>query len=185
METVQTEVADPKKKRGRETAGDMVRSLGIVLLMVVGIWFLAQPPKSDEQRIRVVDPAASVTSFAAAQPAVPVPGSLPAQWRPTVSTVGAEPDTLRVGWNTPAGEYAEYAASSAPAGEFVPEITGAKAERLAPVQVAGGAWEQYRDESGSLSLVRSYGAVTVVVGTTRATAALEELRTLAESLATR
>lgn len=185
METVETEVADPKKKRGRETAGDMVRSLGLVMLMVVGIWYLAQPPESDEKRLRVVDPSNSISSFAAAQPTVPVPGTLPAQWRPNVSAVGAEPDTLRVGYVTPSQEYAEYAASSAPADEFLPEITGPKAQQLEPVQVAGGTWQQYRDEDGSLSLVRPYGGVTVVVGTARATASIEELRALAESLAPR
>ena len=185
METVETEVVEPKKKRGRETAGDMVRSLGLVMLMVVGIWWLAQPPDSDEKRLRVVDPASSVSSFAAAQPTVPVPGALPDRWRPNVATVGAEPDTLRVGWVTPSEEYAEYAASSAPADEFVAAVTGPKAQRLEPVLVAGAPWDSYRDEDGSLSLVRSYGAVTVVVGTARATASVDELRVLAESLATR
>ncbi len=176
---------ETKKPRGRETAGDMVRSLGLVLVGVLAIWFLAQPPDSDEQRIRVVDPAPALSAFAADNPTAPVPGFLPAQWRPTSAAVTNGPSALRVGYVTPAEQYAEYAASTAPADEFVPELTGSGARRLEPVQVAGGTWEQYEDEDGSLSLVRSYGQATVVLGSKRASAPLAELRTLAESLTTR
>ena len=176
---------ETKKKRGRETAGDMVRSLGLVLVAVVGIWFLAQPPDSDEKEIRVVGPAGELAVFTADVPAAPVPGTLPAAWRPTSSTIGGDPSSLRVGYVTPSEAYAEYAASTAPVAEYLPEITGEKARRLEPVEVAGATWQQYEDEDGSLSLVRSYDAVTVVVGTKRASAPLAELRTLVESLTTR
>ena len=173
-----------EKKRGRETAGDMVRSLGLVLAACVGIWYLAQPPDSDEQEIRVVDPAGDISAFRADSTGTPVPGFLPAQWRPTSSTVDGEPASLRVGYVTPAERYAEYAASEAPREEYLPQITGDGAERLEPVTVAGVEWEQYEEEDGSLSLVRTYGATTVVLGTKRATAPLSELRTLAQSLTT-
>lgn len=174
-----------KKKRGRETSGDMVRSLGLVLLAVIGIWYLAQPPKSDVKAIRVIDPVPDISAYVADVPGAVVPGTLPAAWRPTSSQVGRAPDSLRVGYVTPSGEFAEFAASTAPRAEYVPSITGDGAERLQPVDVAGSPWEQYREGDGSLSLVRSYGAVTVVVGTKRATAPLSELRTLVESLAPR
>ena len=177
--------AAPARKRGRETAGDMIRSLGLVLLLVVGLWFLAQPPDSDEQTIRVVDPTADVAAFAAAAPGVPVPGALPELWRPTSSVVSGEPAGLRVGYVTPSGRYAEYAASATPRAEYLPGITGESASRLEAVQAGGGTWEQYRDGDGSLSLVRSYGPATVVVGTLRASASLEELRTLVGALETR
>ena len=71
--------------------------------------------------------------------------------------------------------------STAPAAQVVEDLTG-RGERLDPVDVGGATWEQYRDGDGSLSLVRAYGAVTVVVGTLRATAPLSELRVLAGSL---
>ena len=176
---------ETKKPRGRETAGDMVRSLGLVLVGVLAIWFLAQPPDSDEQRIRVVDPAPAYSAFAADVPQVPVPGFLPAQWRPTSASVTSSPTALRVGYVTPSEQYAEYSASTGPREDFVEEFTGSDARRLDEVQVAGGTWEQYEDEDGSLSLVRSYGSATVVLGSKRASASLAELRTLAESLATR
>jgi hypothetical protein len=159
----------------------MLRSLGVVMVLVVLMWFLAQPPDSDEQEVRTVDPFADVAAFTADVPSAPVPAGLPEQWRSTSSTLGA--DSLRIGWVTPDGEYAEYAASTQPAEEFLPDITG-KARRLEPLRVAGQTWEQYREADGSLSLVRPYGPALVVVGTSRATAGVAELEVLADSLET-
>ena len=169
-----------KKKRGREGAGDMVRSLSLVLLAVGVVWFFAQPPSSDEQVLRAVDPAGDIAAFSADVSAAPVPGALPAQWRPTSSTRSFDPRQLRVGYVTPTEQYAEYAASTAPAA--LVELTG-EGQRLDPVEVDGVPWEQYRDADGSRSLAREYGPVTVVVGTTRGTASLDELRVLVRSLA--
>ena len=179
---VQERPAPAKKKRGRETAGDMLRSLAVVMVLVVMMWFLAQPPDDDEQALRTVDPAGDVAAFTADVPEAPVPTGLPEQWRSTSSTL--EAGGLRIGYVTPEGEYAEYAASTRPAEEFLPAITGEKASQGEPLQVAGESWEQYRESDGSVSLVRSYGSASVVVGSTRATADLAELRVLAESLRT-
>ena len=177
--------APPKKVRGRETAGDMIRSLGVVLVLVVLMWFLAQPPDGDEQEIRVVDPSTSIASFADVSPEVPVPGDVPAEWRATSSAVTTDPLLLRVGWVTSSGRYAEYAASRAPRDEFVPAITGDDAVALGSVEVGGASWERYEDGDGSLSLVRSYGSTVVVVGTLRATATRDELERLVSGLETR
>ena len=171
----------PKRKRGRETAADMVRSLGIVLVVVVALWFLARPPAGDVQEVREVDPGPDVAAFSAAVPDAAVPGTLPDGWRPTVSRLDREPLQLRVGWNTPSREYAEYAAVRGGDDDAVAALTGGT-ERLAPVDVGGQTWQQLRDGDGSLSLVREDGDVTVVVGTTRASASLDELRVLAASL---
>ena len=172
-----------KRKRGRESAADMVRSLGLVLLVIIPVWFLAQAPESDEAEIRVVDPAGAIAAFAADVPEAPVPTDLPQQWRATSSTYDGAGPQLRVGWVTPGGEYAEYAAAKGDA-QFVRRTVGDDAEQLAPVDVDGASWEQFREDDGSLSLTRSYGDVAVVVGTTRATAELAELEVLLRSLAT-
>jgi hypothetical protein len=172
--------APAKKKRGRETAGDMLRSLGVVMVLVVLMWFLAQPPDEDERELRTVDPSADVSAFAADVPSAPVPTGLPGQWRPTSSTLGD--GSLRIGWVTPDGDYAEYAASTAPAEEFLPAITGDKAVRGERRQVDGQSWEQYREADGSVSLVRPYGSALVVLGSKRATADVAELEVLAGHL---
>ena len=174
--------APPQRKHGRETAADMLRSLALIMLLVVPMWFLAQPPDSDEQRVRVVDPAGDVAAFRAEVPQAPVPPALPEEWQPTSSTLQVDPDALRIGYVTPDGEYAEYAASTDERPELLAELTGEKAAQLDPVQVDGASWQQYRDGDGSLSLVRSYGPAVVVVGSLRSTAQLAELQALAASL---
>ena len=182
-----TQVAAPakKRKRGRETAFDMVRSLGLVILVIVPIWFFAQPPSSDSAELRVIDPAGNLDAFAADVPAAPVPGTLPAQWRPTVTTYTGGTSELRVGYVTPREQYAEYAASEAPRDDVLAAFVGEDADQLDPVSIGGVAWEQYRETDGAQSLVRSYGDATVVIGTRRSTATLEELRLLVGSLTTR
>lgn len=168
-----------KKKRGRESVGDMVRSLSLVLLIVLVAFFLAQPPDSDEKALRQVNPATDIAAFAQAHAGVPVPSAQPAAgWRATVTDL--TPDQLRVGWVTAQNEYAEYAVSTGPADEFLREITDAAPE-VDPVDIGGVRWKQYRS-GAAISLVRSAGGATIVVGTRRASASLEELRVLAGSL---
>lgn len=167
-----------KPKRGRESTGDMVRSLSLVLAIVAVVFFFARPPGSDEQALREVDPTGDVQLFAQTHPDVPVPRVTPAGWRATVAA--SDPDLLRVGWVTPAGTYVEYAASSADPSAFVQEITG-EAPSAGPVAVGAVTWQSYR-EGESTSLVLPVGGTTVVVGTVRTDASLADLRLLAGSL---
>jgi len=176
------EQAPKKRKRGRETALDMVRSLGLVILVIVPVWFFAKAPLSDEKEVREVDPRSSIDAFAADQPGVPVPGALPDTWRATSSVYSGGDRTLRIGWVTPTTQYAEYSASGAEREGFLEATVGEQVERLSPVTVDGQAWEQLREPDGSISLTRSYGGTTVVVGTKRATAPLPELEVLLRSL---
>jgi hypothetical protein len=183
--STQVEAPPQKRKRGRETALDMVRSLGLVILIIVPVWYLAQPPGAEEPGVREVDPAADIAAFTADAPDAPVPGDLPDRWRPNNTTYDGAASSVRIGYVTPQDQYAEYFAAQAGGQEFVRTAVGAGAEQLDPVTVDGAAWEQYRDEDGSLSLVRSFDGTTVVVGTVRATATLEELEVLLRSLAPR
>ena len=119
-----------KRKRGRESVRDMVRSLGLVLLIVVAVFFFARAPHSDEKKIRVVDPTSDVQAFSVAVPGGAVPRTMPTGWKPTVTQYDRDKRVLRVGWNTPAGNYAEYAA--APHAPHVPvrHHRGGAAHRL-------------------------------------------------------
>ena len=173
---------EKKRKRGRETAMDMVRSLGLVILVIVPVWYLAQAPESDEAEIRVVDPRTAIEAFSADVPGAPVPGTLPEQWRATSSTYDGGAQSLRVGYVTPEEQYAEYAAAVGQREDFLERILGPETEQLEPVVVGGDTWEQYREPDGSLSLVGTFGDATVVVGTRRATAGLPELEVLLRSL---
>jgi hypothetical protein len=170
-----------KRKRGRESAADMVRSLGLVLLVVLAVWFLARPPHSDEQKIRVVDPTSDVQAFTGAVPGGAVPRTMPEGWQTTVSRYDPETQLLRLGWVTPAGHYAEYAAAPRPTRSFLADITGAAPE-VGTVNIDGTSWTQYRKDD-VISLVHVFGTTTVVLGTVRDTATLDELRVLAGRLA--
>jgi len=171
---VQTAPPPATRRRGRETATDMLRSLGVVLLLVLALWFLAQPPKGDEQDLRVVDPTSDIAQLQSAAPGVPAPHRLPAQWRATSSTL--DPEGLRIGYVTPRGAYAEYATSSAP--DFLATITGNGGDAGA-VDVGGVSWRQVEDGAQHTTLVREVAGRTVVVGGVRETTTLDELRALA------
>ena len=169
-----------KRRRGFETAADMVRSLGIVMLVVVAVWFFARPPHSDEKSIRVVDPTDDIRAFSADFPGTPVPLTPPG-WQVTVSTYDSESGLLRIGWVTSSDHYAEYAATAHPTERFLPEITG-DAPKGDALTLGTASWTQYRKD-GALSLVHVFGATTVVLGTVRDTATLDELGVLATRLA--
>lgn len=176
--SVEMQAPPAKKKRGRETAGDMIRSMGLILLIIIPVWYLAQPPDSDEAEIRVVDPSADVAAHRQALPGVAVPGVLPPEWQPTSSTL--EPGALRIGWVTPSEQYAEYASSTAgPA--FLEQITGAGSV-VGTLDVGGVTWQEYRDAEDHTTLVREVAGATVVVGGVRETVDDAELRTLAEAV---
>lgn len=179
MTTTTVRPAPPGRRRGRETALDMLRSLGIVMLIVVPLWFLAQPDKGDAKRIRVVDPSADVTAFQQAAPGLPVPTTPPAGWQATSSTL--DPGALRIGWVVPGDTYAEYAASTAAAATFLPTITGT-AQEIGTVDVDGVTWRELRDTDGHTSFVREVTGGTVVVGGERETASPAQLRLLAAAV---
>ena len=173
-----------KKKRGRESAGDMVRSLTLVLAFVGVIWFLAQPPDSDKQAFREVEPGPAVTAFQRQAPGALVPVRSPAGWRSNVSEVSGEPVKLRIGYVLPDEKYAEYVGVLGADPKTIEGLTGSP-KPLGSVQIDGASWQRYRDDDGSLSLVRpaaGAGEVTVVVGSTRATASEDELRALISRL---
>ena len=157
----------------------MVRSLGLVLAIVFVIYLLAGTPKSNEKSIRVIDPSADVSAFAEVAPGVPVPGLLPG-WRATVSDYTRAGKVLRVGWVTPAGEYAEYAATTTPTADFLREMTDDAAAQ-GTVDVGGVRWARYV-KGDEISLVRSVAGAMVIVGTRRESTTFDELRVLAAAL---
>lgn len=165
-----------KKERGRESAADMVRSLGLVMLLVVPLWFLAQPGRDAEEPVREVDQSRELRAWSSSVPGAPAPARELPGWRPTVSDLPS--GGLRLGWNTASGQYAELAATTGAADPFVAELVGEATEDGA-LDVGGSPWTRYTEPDGSISLVRRFDGVTVVVGTFRGTAPLEELVALA------
>lgn len=171
-----TEHVSPVKKRGRESVLDMFRSLGLVLIIVIVVWWLAKPNAEDEKKIRVVDPGPSIAALLREAPGTPVPTALPAGWQPTVTDGDA--DTLRLGYVVPGNQYVEYAVSLAGSPQFLADLTGNGTE-VGTFDVDGVSWRQLSGKGQAISLVRTVGSRTVVVGGVRETAKLSDLRTLA------
>ena len=167
-----------KKQRGRESAGDMLRSLGLVMIIVVALWFFAQPPKSDAQKVRPVDPTQQVLDFTRTASGAPVPHTPPGF---TSNVAVVDPDGLRIGYVTAAKQYAEIAETTGPSTAFVARQS-AKGAVVGTVDVAGAPWQQLRSADGLVSLSKVFGRVTVVVGGLRASASLPELQILAATV---
>jgi hypothetical protein len=159
----------------------MLRSLGLVLIGVVALWFFGQPSPSDEKVVRTVDQREDISAWTGAVHRAPVPVA-PAGWRPTVSQYLQAPVGLRLGWNTASGRYTEFAATTGPAAPFVQAQTGGGPAQ-GTTDAGGHTWERYVDRDGSVSLVRQLdGGITVVVGTSRENAPEGEVVQLAESV---
>jgi hypothetical protein len=172
--------AAPTRKRGRETARDMVRTLLVILVPVLVLVFVvARQPSPDP--VRVVDwkPQAALAAAQAPFPVV-APAGLEPSWRATSARYEAVPTQREatwwhVGFLTPESTYASLDQSDARAGDFVRDVT-AKGSPTGQVVVGGTAWTRYESAgSGTRALVRPWGTSTVVVGGSAAWATLEHL----------
>ena len=86
-----------KRLRGFETLGDMVRSLGLVLVVVAVILLLDLRPKPDE--VKPVDPGPSLAQARQAAPYdVYAPDPAPGGWAPTVARFEPAPPANRGRW---------------------------------------------------------------------------------------
>lgn len=159
----------------------MIRSLGLVMILVVALWFFARPPASDSVVLRAVDPASDRAAFQAEHPGAPVPVTVPATWTTTVSDLTAGPSLLRIGFVTGDRRYVEYAAFVGGDDKTLPSLTGTE-QPGTPVDVNGVSWSRVRQDDGSVSLVREVAGVTIVLGTLRSDAIDDDLRALATAL---
>ena len=167
------------RRRGRETVGDMVRSLGLVLAGVVALWWLAQPPSADEAVIREMPTAGAVAELQRSAPGIPVPGPLPEGW--VSNAVVATGDGLRIGWNTPDKHYVEYAASLGDDADFLRDFSGSGSP-VGDVTVGGVTWQQLQNADDETTLVREVDGRTVAVGGTREDGTFEEVRQVAAAV---
>jgi hypothetical protein len=166
--------AAPKKRRGRETVLDMVRTLAVVFALVLPMYLFHQGGPGDRKRLRPVDPTEVFAAYAH-DVGGPVPSAIPPGWTCTVRDTETVAGVARVGYVV-GDHYVEYAGSTGDA--FLPDETG-QAQRVGRVTVAGVVWDDYRNRAGAESLVLRRGTATVVVGGVRETATTAELETLA------
>jgi hypothetical protein len=152
----------------------MIRTLGIILVVVFPLWYFGQASQSDRARIRAVDPTEALQAFHAETKA-PVP-TAPPGW--TVTVARGDIGQVRIGYVV--GEhYTEFIGGSGPT--FLDDITG-KATDKGPVRVGSVVWRDYLNENGKESLVRTVGTVTLVVGGIREDVTKPQLMELAATV---
>jgi len=177
-----TQPLTSKQRQRLRTPANLWRAL-IPLVVVVGLLVLferAGQPHSDG--VHVIDPSGAVA--AARQQAgfdIEVPNGLPATWRPTSTEYtpadAASAPSLRIGYVTPAGKYAEFLESD--------DAADAVAAQYGPLSSDGSAmvgsvsWAKFTTSDGKTLLRHTTGKVTVLV---TGNAGLAELSQLAGSL---
>ena len=176
--------ADPAARRRAgllKSAGDMTRSLAVIVAIIVGVLLLI--PRTNQ----VVQPATDVASAAQGAAgragfALAVPQGLPGGWRSTSARLQRGTDgvlTWHVGYVTPQGRYAGFEQAGSPTANWEStQVTDGREQ--GSVSVAGSSWlVRSRTDRGVTSWVlRAPGRTTIVTGT----AERAELAELAASL---
>ena len=165
----------------RQTIGDMVRSMLVVLAFVVVLLIVTWRPQPEAVKVVDTTPAISRATYAADFP-IEVPIGLAEGWRPTsarwepTAKSGSDP-VLHIGYVTPADEYAQVSQSANASDPYTAEQTddGIDVGTQAVEDVTWQRWEH----GDRHSLVRiADGTTTIVSGT----AGWDELIVLASSL---
>jgi hypothetical protein len=167
--------------RGRETVGDMVRSMSLVLV-VVGVVVLLTVRANPHEKLQQVDYSLQLqqTRLAAAYD-VFAPVGLGDTWKAT-SARGENVEgvvTWHLGLVTPAEHYAAVEQSDGPVTAFLDDFV-AGATKSGVVTISGVRWQRLeggKPEQRAL-LLRGRGVTTMVTGS----ATFSELRTLASAL---
>ena len=165
----------------RQTVGDMVRSMLVVLAFVAVLMLVTWRPQPEA--VKVVDPSDAI-AVATAQATFPLeaPTGLAEGWRPTsarwepTEKSGSDP-VLHIGYVTPQDAYAQVSQSSSISDAYIAEQTR-EGRPVGDVAIDGVVWQRWeRGDRRSLLLLEPE-VTTIVSGT----AAWDELTALATSL---
>jgi hypothetical protein len=184
--TPQQQEAQPGRARGPHTVADMIRSLGLVLLLVVVVVLITFRPQG--QSVTVVDYRATLAAARSGAPFPLVgPMELPVTWKatsayydPPLSNMGVA--AWHVGFVTAAGRYAGFEQTDGIASGVLRDVLGDPVDLGRAWTVSDESWERWASSAGDRhALVRSVGGVTTVVD---GSADWPELEQLAGSLRT-
>jgi hypothetical protein len=163
----QTDVVKPR--RGRETAFDMVRSFGL-MIVVVGVTLLFVPSllhPSAKDKFPAFDASGLVAGFhdVTGHSAL-APGPLPSGFTPTSGTLTgpAATERMHIGYAAPDQSFAGLDESVGPTSGLVATVLGAAGATVkGTVPVDGVAWQRHTSSRGEVALVHRSGGITVVV----------------------
>lgn len=170
------------RDRSRQTVGDIVRSLAVVLA-VVAVLVVFNAVQEPEERVRALDYPQVLQDREAELTFAPVgPMPLPPGWRVTSARSGqdGEVSTWHLGMVTSSGTYAAVEQSDGPVTDLVARHTEG-ARRAGAARVGGQSWQRYAGgDPEPRALVRRDGdVVTMVTGA----ASWAELTSAAATLA--
>lgn len=165
--------------KGKQTVWDMVRSLGVIGLVVAGIYlFIPHDEKADPTR--TVDyRVETITARRAAPYPLAVPVGLPAEWRATSVTYERKnADSWHLGFLDPKQEYVALEQSTDVSVKYLGRVTRQAKATGQTQQVGDAAWERWEGEKYDALVKQDQGFVTVVTGT----ASFEQLGAMASAL---
>jgi hypothetical protein len=173
-------VPAPAPARRRGTGRDMLISLGVLLvpvLIAVGVWQYL----GSDHRVNTVDPAPVVAQARqAGKFTVAAPSGLPKGWQPTsaANAVDGGTLTLRIGYVTPSGGFAQLIESNQDSGTLIPANLPKAAQPSGTETVANQPWSEYSSDKGrALALLQPSRTILII-----AQAPASELTALAASL---
>lgn len=170
-----------RNARMRQTIGDMVRSMLVVLAFVAVLLLVTWRPQPEA--VKVIDPSTAITlATTEADFPLQVPQGLTDGWRPTSArweaTEKSSPEpVLHIGYVTPADAYAQVTQSSSISEPYVAEQTF-NGRAVGEAVIAGITWQRW-EYGDRRSLLRLEPGVTTIVS---GTASWDELTALATSL---
>lgn len=158
-----------KPKSAKDTVFDMVRSLGLVAVVVaVSLIFVPGPlHPSKSQKIQAIDYANVVIGFhQVTGTAALVPISLSTDWKATSESLTHTGSVahLHIGFAAPQSTYAGLEEGNADPATFVRSVLGARGlARSGTTVINGAAWSTRVSQRGETSLVRTRHGLTVII----------------------
>lgn len=175
----------PAAGRRRGGAADLVRSLAVLAVVLVGVVVFVQAEDKPSATVQAVDYTVPVTVLRGAAPwpvlapATPPPGWTANHVRTHVATASDPTSMLDLGFYVKSAHaYAAVEQSDAPG--WLTTQLGTAARRTGTTDVGGVAWQTWTSSAGQTALVRAVGASTLVVDGKSASDAV--IRRLAASL---
>ncbi|MFD3543986.1 DUF4245 domain-containing protein [Streptomyces sp. NPDC058662] len=165
--------------RGKQTIWDMVRSLGVIGLVVAGIYIFI-PHDEDADPIRTVDyRVETITARRAAPYPVAAPVGLPQEWRATSVTYERKnADAWHLGFLDPQRQYVAIEQTTDASAKSIGRLTQQAKGTGQTQQVGDLAWERWEGEKYDALVRQEQGHVTVVAGT----APFDQLAVMAAAL---
>lgn len=147
----------------KQTVGDMVRSMAVVLAVVGALLLVTWRPDPDPVRVVDINPLVIVATAQADYPIVvpTLPGLRPTsvRWEPTEES--GEIAVWHVGYVTEGDQYLEITQSTASDPLFLERETG-NGEISGLIDIDGQQWQYFTADTGN-SLVGLLGGVTTII----------------------